>query len=137
VKPSEIGSGSGEMPQRKLNFPVDDRAEPPISIEEALAAGSALCIRHGGLIGQRGGQGGDGFSVHGLREVLALRVGRTSLQAKAQIPGNRSTLGDLRSKLTCIVQTAMRGFAVQIKRGDAIVGRVEPPPIRVDEVSAL
>src|SRR4029077_5978972 len=82
-------------------------------------------------------QGGDGFPVYRMGGVLALCEGRTCLQGEAQIPGDRSTLGDLRSKLTCIVQTAMRGFAVQIKRGDAIVGRVEPPPIRVDEVSAL
>jgi hypothetical protein len=54
VKPSEVGNGARELPQRKLSFPVDEKAEPPISIEEALAAGSALCIRHGGLIGQRG-----------------------------------------------------------------------------------
>jgi hypothetical protein len=33
---------------------VDDRAEPPTSIKEALAASGALCPRHGGLIGQRG-----------------------------------------------------------------------------------
>ena len=32
---SEIGGRSIEMPQRKLNFPVDDKAEPPISIEES------------------------------------------------------------------------------------------------------
>jgi hypothetical protein len=35
VKPSEIGGRSSE--QRKLDFPVDDKADPPISIEEALA----------------------------------------------------------------------------------------------------
>ena len=58
MKPSEIGSGSSGLPQRKLNFPVDERADPPISIEEALAAGSALCPRHGGLIGQRGDKEG-------------------------------------------------------------------------------
>jgi hypothetical protein len=58
VKPSDIGSDSGELPQRKLNFPVDERADPPISIEDALAAGGALCTRHGGLIGQRGDKEG-------------------------------------------------------------------------------
>jgi hypothetical protein len=32
---SEIGDRSIEMPQRKFNFSVDDKAEPPISIEES------------------------------------------------------------------------------------------------------
>ena len=38
MKPSEIGSSLVELPRRQLNFPVDDKAEPPISIEEALGA---------------------------------------------------------------------------------------------------
>jgi hypothetical protein len=58
MKPSEISSGFSQTPQRKLEFPVDDKAEPPISMEEAHAAGSALCPRHGGLIGQRGDKEG-------------------------------------------------------------------------------
>ena len=61
MKPSEIGRGSSELPQRKLNFPVDDKAEPPISIEEAFGANGALCPRHGGLIGQRGDKEGTVF----------------------------------------------------------------------------
>jgi hypothetical protein len=36
----------------------DAKADPPISIEEALAATGALCPRHGGLIGQRGDEEG-------------------------------------------------------------------------------
>lgn len=55
MRPSELKSAAGQSaPARKLKFPVDDKADPPISIEEALAAGAANCPRHGGLIGQRG-----------------------------------------------------------------------------------
>jgi hypothetical protein len=57
MKPSEI-SGSGEMPQRKLKFAIDESADPPITFEEAAAAGAANCRRHGGLIGQRGDKEG-------------------------------------------------------------------------------
>jgi hypothetical protein len=60
MRPSELKASTGqtEAPTRKLKFPVDDKAEPPISIEEALGAGGALCPRHGGLIGQRGDREG-------------------------------------------------------------------------------
>jgi hypothetical protein len=37
------------------------KADPPISFEEALAAGAANCLRHGGLIGQRGDRPGTVF----------------------------------------------------------------------------
>jgi hypothetical protein len=58
MRPSELKRCIPAPPVRKLNFPVDEDADPPISTEEALAAGSALCIRHGGLIGQRGDKEG-------------------------------------------------------------------------------
>jgi hypothetical protein len=58
VKPSEVSIGPGETLNRKLKFQVDDKAEPPITIEEALAATAANCRWHGGLIGQRGDQEG-------------------------------------------------------------------------------
>ena len=58
MRPSELKRCIPAPPVRKLKFPVDEDADPPISTEEALAAGSALCIRHGGLIGQRGDKEG-------------------------------------------------------------------------------
>jgi hypothetical protein len=60
MKPSELKASTGQYapPSRKLKFPVDEKAEPPISIDEALAANGANCVRHGGLIGQRGEKGG-------------------------------------------------------------------------------
>jgi hypothetical protein len=58
VKPSEICAGSGELPQRKLKFAIDESADPPIAFEEAAAAGTANCPGHGGLIGQRGDKEG-------------------------------------------------------------------------------
>jgi len=45
---------SHSAPIRKLKVPIDVKADPPISSEEALAAGAPNCLRHGGLIGQRG-----------------------------------------------------------------------------------
>ena len=60
MKPSDLLSiGPREsVPAQKLKWPVDKAADPPISAEEALAAGTALCRRHGGLIGQRGDKEG-------------------------------------------------------------------------------
>ena len=81
MKPSEIGSGPSGLPQRKLNFPVDDKAEPPISIEEAIAAGGALCPRHGGLIGQRGDKEGMVF--------LCTDCGKYWRYVKAAYPSRR------------------------------------------------
>ncbi len=54
MKLRELLPDQGEPPRRKLKFPVDDNADPPITYEEALAATSATCPAHGGLIGQRG-----------------------------------------------------------------------------------
>ncbi|HEY4749691.1 MAG TPA: hypothetical protein VIH60_04825 [Steroidobacteraceae bacterium] len=58
MKPTEIGSGSAQLPPRKLKFAIDESADPPIAFEEAVAAGTANCRRHGGLIGQRGDKEG-------------------------------------------------------------------------------
>ena len=61
MRPSELKRGAlqlGESGTPKLKFPVDEKAEPPISAEEALAADGATCPRHGGLIGQRGDKEG-------------------------------------------------------------------------------
>jgi hypothetical protein len=58
VKPSEASIGASEVLNRKPKFQVDDTAEPPITIEEALAATAANCRWHGGLIGQRGDKEG-------------------------------------------------------------------------------
>jgi hypothetical protein len=58
MRPSEIKSAAGQAPIRKLKFPIDVKADPPISFEEALAAGAANCLRHGGIIGQRGDRPG-------------------------------------------------------------------------------
>jgi hypothetical protein len=54
MKPSELKSSAGQpaTPVPKLKFPVDPKADPPISIEEALAAGGRFV--RGGIIGQRG-----------------------------------------------------------------------------------
>ena len=47
---------------KKLKFPVDESADPPISVEEAMAAGAGTCSRHGGLVGAgRGDRDGMGF----------------------------------------------------------------------------
>ena len=54
MRPSELGGITETPPTRKLKFPVDETADPPISTEEALRANGALCPRHGGMIGQRG-----------------------------------------------------------------------------------
>ena len=56
MKPTDLKASKGrkEAPKQKLKFPVDPKAEPPITIEEALAATAANCRWHGGLIGQRG-----------------------------------------------------------------------------------
>lgn len=56
MRPSELKAktGQSQAPQRKPKFPVDERADPPISFAEADAATAANCRRHGGLIGQRG-----------------------------------------------------------------------------------
>jgi hypothetical protein len=58
MRPSEFKSAAGQAPIRKLKFPIDVKADPPISFEEALAAGAANCPRHGGIIGQRGDRPG-------------------------------------------------------------------------------
>jgi hypothetical protein len=67
MRPSEIKSSAGQAPVaiRRLKFPVDEKADPPISIEEALAAGAANCPRHGGIIGQRGDKPGMVFLCTG------------------------------------------------------------------------
>jgi hypothetical protein len=88
MKPSEIGGRSSELPQRQLNFPVDDKAEPPISVEEALAAGGALCPRHGGLIGQRGDKEGMVF--------LCTECGKYWRYLKAAYPFRRKLRYDSR-----------------------------------------
>lgn len=59
MKPSELKAANGlkdgsAESKRKLKFPVDDKADPAITVEEAQAATAANCPRHGGLIGQRG-----------------------------------------------------------------------------------
>lgn len=84
VKPSELKSGAGgsaPTPQRVPKFPIDDNAEPPISLEEALAAGGANCPRHGGLIGQRGDHEGMVF--------LCLRCRMYWRYAKSDGPSRR------------------------------------------------
>jgi hypothetical protein len=56
MKPRELKASKGTKEQAKstLKFPFDENADPPITIPEALAATTANCPRHGGLIGQRG-----------------------------------------------------------------------------------
>jgi hypothetical protein len=57
MRPSELKASFGESvsSERKLKWPIDPQAEPPITYEEALVATSALCAWHpGSLIGQRG-----------------------------------------------------------------------------------
>jgi len=68
MRPSELGGITETPPTRKLKFPVDETADPPISIEEALAATGALCTRHGGMIGQRGEKPGMVFLCTGCGE---------------------------------------------------------------------
>jgi hypothetical protein len=61
MKPSELKASTGQYapPSRKLKFPVDEKAEPPITAEEALAASGGLCPCHpGSLMGQRGDKEG-------------------------------------------------------------------------------
>jgi hypothetical protein len=61
VKPSDLKSTARRTlpaPERALKFPVDPKADPPISIEEALTAGGANCPHHRGLVGQRGDKPG-------------------------------------------------------------------------------
>jgi hypothetical protein len=61
MKPSELASSTGQaaVPVVKLKFAVDEKAEPPITVEEALAANGALCPWHpGSLMGQRGDKEG-------------------------------------------------------------------------------
>jgi hypothetical protein len=57
MRPSELKASLGESvsPERKLKWPIDPQADPPITYEEALVATTALCPSHlGSLIGQRG-----------------------------------------------------------------------------------
>jgi hypothetical protein len=68
MRPSDLKSAAHQLPpERALKFPVDPRAEPPISVEEALAAGGANCPRHHGLVGQRGDKAGIVFLCMGCR----------------------------------------------------------------------
>jgi hypothetical protein len=89
MKPSEIGSGPIGLPQRKLNFPVDDKAEPPISIEEAIAAGGALCPRHGGLIGQRGDKEGMVFLCTECGKYWRYRKAEHAFRRRISYPVSR------------------------------------------------
>jgi hypothetical protein len=61
MKPSEIKPGLEAFgtTARKPKFPVDEKADPPITMEEALAANAGLCPWHpGSLMGQRGDREG-------------------------------------------------------------------------------
>ncbi len=83
MRPSQLKSATGQsaVPVRKLKFLVDDKADPPISIEEALAAGAANCPRHSGLIGQRGDREGAVY--------LCLGCGKYWRYSKSQGPSRR------------------------------------------------
>ena len=61
MKPSEIKPGLEALgtPARKLKWPIDPKADPPITIEEAMVANAGLCPWHpGSLMGQRGDKKG-------------------------------------------------------------------------------
>jgi hypothetical protein len=92
MKPSELLSAGpqSELPARKPKWPVDKDADPPISIEEALAAGGALCRRHGGIIGQRGDKEGMVFLCTGCGMYWRYRRPAHSWR-KLKYPHNKTT----------------------------------------------
>lgn len=61
MRPTELAAATDQAsaPVVRLKFPVDAKAEPPISTDEALAAKGGLCPWHpGSLMGQRGDKEG-------------------------------------------------------------------------------
>jgi hypothetical protein len=61
MKPTDLKASKGqkEAPKQKLKYPVDPKAEPPITVEEARAAPAAICPAHGGYYGGLHGQRGE------------------------------------------------------------------------------
>jgi hypothetical protein len=77
MKPSDFAIGATSRPAPQLKFPCDPKADPPISIQEAIAATSAICPAHGGIFGQRGEKQGDVYlCLHPSCRMYRRYVGR-------------------------------------------------------------